>query len=225
MSEYTLLDTSTEHGTTMHLFQREEEFSIQVEGEDSELMNNGYHYSEDVLAELACKPVQNRKKAHVLVGGLGMGFTLASALKHIHSDATVSVSELMTAVVRWNELYLGEGAGFPLKDSRVKVLNQDVGKMMSDHKHTFDAIMLDVDNGPDGFSLDSNDALYGLTGLTNAYEALKSGGVLTVWSAEPDLAFTQRMMKVGFEVEQQKVKTHPDQTFGARHTIWIGTRY
>ena len=225
MNEYTLLEASTEHGTTMRLFQRGDEFSIQVDGEDSELMNNGYHYSEDVLAELACEPVRARENAHVLVGGLGMGFTLASALKHSNADATVSVSELMAAVIRWNELYLGEGAGFPLRDQRVAVLNQDVGKVMSEHKNTFDAIMLDVDNGPDGFSRDSNDALYGLTGLTNAYEALKSGGVLTVWSAEPDIAFTQRMMKVGFEVEQQKVKTHPDQIFGARHTIWIGTRY
>jgi len=169
--------------------------------------------------------VRHRDKVHVLVGGLGMGFTLASALKHSNADTTVSVSELMSAVIRWNEQYLGAGAGFPLLDQRVHVMNQDVGKVMSEHKNTFDAIMLDVDNGPDGFSRDSNDALYGLTGLTNAYEALKSGGVLTVWSAEPDLAFTQRMMKVGFEVEQQLVKTHPNQTHGARHTIWIGTRY
>ena len=225
MNAYKLLDTSTEHGTTMRLFRRGDEYSIQVDGEDSELMNNGYHYSEDVLAELACEPVRGRKNVHVLVGGLGMGFTLSSALKHSNADATVSVSELMSAVITWNEKYLGEGSGFPLQDQRVSVLNQDVGKVMSEYKNTFDAIMLDVDNGPDGFSRDSNDALYGLTGLTNAYEALKPGGLLTVWSAEPDLAFTQRMMKVGFEVEQQKVKTHPDQTYGARHTIWIGTRH
>jgi len=225
MSSFTLLDTSTEHGTTMRLFRRDDEFSIQVDGEESELMNNGYHYSEDVLAELACEPVRDRKHSHVLVGGLGMGFTLASALKHCNADATVSVSELMSAVIRWNEQYLGEGAGFPLRDQRVNVMNHDVGKVMNEHKNTFDAIMLDVDNGPDGFTRDSNDALYGLIGLTNAYEALKPGGVLTVWSAEPDIAFTQRMMKVGFEVEQQLVKTHPNQSYGARHTIWIGTRY
>jgi len=225
MNDYTLLDTSIEHGITMRIYQNDAEFSIRVDKEDSELMNNGFHYSEDVLAELACEPIREREKAHVLVGGLGMGFTLASALKHVNEDATVSVAELMAAVIRWNELYLGEGAGFPVQDKRVNLLHADVGKVMSEHQNTYDAIMLDVDNGPDGFTRDSNDALYGLTGLTNAYDALKSGGVLTVWSAEPDIEFTQRMMKVGFEVEQQLVKTHPEQTHGARHTIWIGTRY
>ena len=225
MDEYTLLDTSTEHGLTMRIFQRDESFSIRVDTEDSELMNNGFHYSEDVLAELACAPIKGRAKAHVLVGGLGMGFTLASALKHVNADATVTVSELMSAVVRWNELYLGKGAGFPLSDKRTRVINQDVGKVMSEHKDSFDAIMLDVDNGPDGYTRDSNDSLYGLNGLTNAHEALKSGGVLTVWSAAPDIEFTQRMMKVGFEVEQKLVKSHPEQTHGSRHTIWIGTRY
>jgi len=225
MDEYTLLDSSTEHGLTMRIFQLGDEFSIRVDQTDSELMNNEFHYSEDVLAELACAPIRARKNAHVLVGGLGMGFTLASALKHTNADATVSVSELMAAVVRWNELYLGKGAGYPLRDARTRVINQDVGKVMSEHKDTFDAIMLDVDNGPDGFTRDSNDSLYGLVGLTNAHEALKSGGVLTVWSAAPDIEFTQRMMKVGFEVEQQLVKSHPQQTHGARHTIWIGTRY
>ena len=225
MSEYTLLDTSTEHGLTMRIFQRGDEFSIRVDTEDSELMNNEFHYSEDVLAELACEPIRERKSAHVLVGGLGMGFTLASALKHVNADATVSVSELMAAVVRWNQLYLGKGADYPMRDKRTRIINQDVGKVMSEHKDSFDAIMLDVDNGPDGYTRDSNDSLYGLAGLTNAHEALKSGGVLTVWSAAPDIEFTQRMMKVGFEVEQKLVKSHPEQTHGARHTIWIGTRY
>lgn len=225
MREYTLLDTATEHGTTMRLFKKDKEFSIRVDHEESELMNNGFHFSEDVLAELACEPIRNREKAHVLVGGLGMGFTLASALQHVNSDATVTVSELMAAVIRWNELYLGAGAGFPLHDKRVRVLNQDVGRVMREHKESFDAIMLDVDNGPDGFTRDSNDSLYGLSGLTNAYEALKSGGVLTVWSAEADMVFTQRLMKAGFEVEQQLVKAHPDQTHGHRHTIWIARRY
>ncbi|HIP07742.1 MAG TPA: hypothetical protein EYG66_07765 [Mariprofundaceae bacterium] len=225
MSEYILIDTSTEHGLTMRIFQQGESFSIRVDSEDSELMNNAFHYSEDVLAELACEPIRDRKNAHVLVGGLGMGFTLASALKHVNADATVSVSELMAAVVRWNQLYLGKGAGYPMRDKRTRIINQDVGKVMREHKNTFDAIMLDVDNGPDGYTRDSNDSLYGLAGLTEAYEALKSGGVLTIWSAAPDLAFTQRMMKVGFEVEQKLVKSHPEQTHGARHTIWIGTRY
>ncbi len=225
MTSYTLLDSSSEHGTTMRLLQRGKEFSIRVDGEDSELMNNSFHYSEDVLAELACNHLKHREKTHILVGGLGMGFTLASALKHSSPDTRVTVSELMSAVVRWNKKYLGVCAGFPLQDKRVSILEQDVGKVMTEHKNSFDAIMLDVDNGPDGFTRDSNDSLYGLQGLNNAYEALKPGGVLTVWSAAPDSAFTQRMMKVGFEVEQQLVKGHPAQTSGPRHTIWIGVRY
>jgi spermidine synthase len=222
---YTLLDSSTEHGTTMHLFQRDDEFSIRVEKEDSELMNNEFHYSEDVLAKIACEHVHTREQPHLLIGGLGMGFTLASALKHSSASAKIIVSELMHAVVRWNQTYLAHLAEFPLHDNRVQVLEQDVGQVMTEHKNTFDAIMLDVDNGPDGYTRDSNDNLYGLQGLNNAYEALKPGGILTVWSAEPDIAFTQRMMKVGFEVEQQLVKAHPEQTSGPRHTIWSGVRY
>ncbi|MDX8387945.1 MAG: hypothetical protein R8M46_05360 [Ghiorsea sp.] len=222
---FTLLDSSTEHGTTMHLFQCGDEFSIRVDKEDSELMNNNFHYSEDVLAEIVCKHVQALEKPHLLIGGLGMGFTLASALKHSVPNATITVSELMHAVVHWNQKYLGHVAGFPLKDKRVQIWEHDVGKVMVEHKNTFNGIMLDVDNGPDGYTRDSNDSLYGLQGLNNAYEALKPGGILTVWSAAPDIAFTQRMMKVGFEVEQQLVKAHPEQNSGPRHTIWSGVRY
>ena len=130
-SSYTLIDSSSEHGTTMRLFQRGEEFSIRVDKEDSELMNNSFHYSEDVLAELACKHISNTENPHLLVGGLGMGFTLASALKHSGPSAKVTVSELMPAVVSWNQNYLGAGSGFPLSDQRVSVLEQDVGKVMT----------------------------------------------------------------------------------------------
>jgi len=222
MIPFRLLDTATEHGTTLRLYQRGIDFSIRVD-KAGDLMNSRQHHSEDVLAELACKPIANRKKPHVLVGGLGMGLPLAAALSHVPASARMTVAELMSAVVRWNREYLGILAGSPMDDKRVTVLEQDVGKVMQDHKNGFDAIMLDVDNGPDAFTCDDNDSLYGLRGLNNAYAALKPGGVLTVWSAFPDESFTQRMMKVGFDVEQRRVRAHKNQA-NNRHTIWIGVR-
>ena len=222
MIPFRLLDTATEHGATLRLYQRGMEFSIRVD-KAGDLMNSRMHHSEDVLAELACKPIAKRKNAHVLVGGLGMGFTLAAALSHTGSCAKVSVAELMPAVVRWNYEYLGIVAGCPLEDERVQVIEGDVGKIMSDHKNGFDAIMLDVDNGPDAFTIDDNDSLYGLRGLNNAYDALKPGGVLTVWSGFPDPSFTQRMRKVGFDVKEKRVRAHKNQV-GSKHTIWVGIR-
>jgi len=222
MIPFRLIDTATEHGATLRLYQRGVDFSIRVDNA-GDLMNSRQHHSEDILAELACTPVAGRKCPHLLVGGLGMGFTLAAALAHSGPDARITVSELMPAVVRWNREYLGILTGNPLDDERVTVLEQDVGQLMQEHKNDFDAIMLDVDNGPDAFTRDDNDSLYGLRGLNNAYTALKPGGVLTVWSAFPDERFTQRMMKIGFDVEQRRVRAHKNQA-GNRHTIWIGVR-
>jgi len=222
MIPFKLIDTTCDHGTTMRLYQRGEEFSIRVD-KAGDLMNSRSHYSEDVLAELACEYIAGRENPHLLVGGLGMGFTLAAVLSHTSPAATVTVSELMPAVVRWNRGHLGSITGFPLNDERVIVVEQDVGKVMREHKNGFDAIMLDVDNGPDSFTRDDNDALYSLRGLNNAYDALRPGGVLTVWSVASDTAFTQRMMKVGFDVEQRRVRAHPAQR-SLRHTIWIGIR-
>jgi len=222
MIPFRLIDTATEHGTTMRLYQRGIDYSIRVD-KAGDLMNSRLHYSEDVLAELACKAIAGRKKPHLLVGGLGMGYTLAAVLANTTDCARVSVSELMSAVVRWNREYLGILAGSPLEDERVHVLLQDVGKVMYENKNGFDAIMLDVDNGPDGFTRDDNDALYGLRGLNNAYSALKPGGVLTVWSASKDQGFTQRMMKVGFNVDQKQVRSL-SATSGVQPTIWMCMR-
>jgi len=222
MIPYELIDTATEHGTTLRLYRRGDEFSIRVD-KAGELMNSRLHNSEDVLAELACTPVAGRRQAKFLVGGLGMGFTLAAALKHSGPDASVIVAELMSAVVRWNREHMGNVAGYPLQDKRAQVLEQDVGKIMREHEQGFDAIMLDVDNGPDAFTRDDNDALYGLRGLNNAYAALKPGGVLTVWSAAPDISFTRRMQKVGFKVKEHRVHARSNRR-GMQHTIWVGTR-
>jgi len=222
MTPYTLIDTVSEHGTTLRLYQRGDEFSIRVP-KQGELMNNRLHHSEDALAKLACEHVLGLENPHLLVGGLGMGFTLATTLSHTSSTARVMVCELMAAVVRWNHRHFGKLTGYPLDDERVHVVEQDVGKVMREHKQGFDAIMLDVDNGPDGFTRDDNDSLYGLRGLNDAYDALKPGGVLTVWSAAPDEGFTQRMLKIGFRVKEESVRAQSARS-GVKHNIWIGVR-
>ncbi len=221
MIPHTLIDTATHAGTTLRLYRRGAEFSIRVD-KAGELMNSRAHHSEDVLAELACKMIAGRQNPHLLVGGLGIGFTLAAVLAHTGPDARVTVSELFPAVVRWNQDYMGQLSGFPLNDTRVQVLEQDVAQVMREHKN-LDAIMLDVDNGPSSFTHGDNDALYGLHGLSLAFDALKPGGVLTVWSATDDPAFTRRMEKTGFQVTQQRAGSHKARR-GNRHTIWIGVR-
>ena len=221
MIPFKLIDTACWAGTTLRLYRRGEEFSIRVD-KAGELMNSRAHHSEDVLAELACRAIAGRRNPHLLVGGLGMGFTLASVLSHAGADAVVTVSELIPAVVRWNRDYMGALAGFPLLDARVEVLEQDVAQVMREHSR-FDAIMLDVDNGPSSFTHDDNDALYGMQGLRRAYDALKPGGVLTLWSACADPAFTRRMEKTGFDVAEQRVGSHKARR-GNRHNIWIGVK-
>jgi spermidine synthase len=221
MIPYKLIDTASWAGAALRLYQRGDEFSIRVD-KAGELMNSRAHHSEEVLAELACRMIAGRDTPHLLVGGLGMGFTLAAVLSHTGPDARVTVSELIPAVVRWNRDYMGSLAGFPLADARVQVLELDVGRVMQEHKN-FDAIMLDVDNGPSSFTHDDNDALYSLRGLGLAFNSLKPGGVLTVWSACSDPAFTRRMKKAGFEVTEQRVGSHASKR-GNRHTIWIGAR-
>lgn len=222
MIPYRLIDKAFEAGATLRLYQRGDEFSIRVD-KAGELMNSRAHHSEEVLAEVACRMIANRQQPHLLVGGLGMGFTLAAVLTHSRIDACITVSELIPAVVRWNRDFIGQLAGFPLADLRVNVIERDVGQVMQDGNNSFDAIMLDVDNGPGSFTHDDNDALYSLRGLKRAYEALKPGGVLTVWSATTDPAFTQRMIKAGFNVSEQRVGSHASKR-GNRHHIWIGVR-
>ena len=221
MIPFKLIDTASHAGATLRLYRRGDEFSIRVD-KAGELMNSRAHHSEEVLAELACEKIAGRKNPRLLVGGLGIGFTLSAVLSHTGPDARVFVSELIPAVVRWNREYMGKLAGFPLEDARVEVKAQDVGQVMREHQD-FDAIMLDVDNGPSSFTRDDNNALYSAHGLKIAYDALKPDGVLTVWSAAADPAFTQRMIRAGFEVTEQRVGSHKARR-GNRHTIWIAVR-
>jgi spermidine synthase len=224
MNPWNLIDTAEipGNGGTLRLYQRGAEHSIAIVG-GGELMNSRVFGSEEALAELGCAPIAQREKARVLVGGLGMGYTLAAALRHLGADAEVVVAELVPAVVRWNRDYLGAYAGHPLNDPRVTVREGDIARIFSREQATFDAILLDVDNGPEGLTHRENDWLYGRAGLAEAYATLRPGGVLAVWSAGPDRAFSERLRTVGFDVEVHTVRTRARRK-GARHTIWLGMR-
>ena len=205
----------------LRLYRRGREFSIRVNG--CELMNSRAHGSEDALAELACARVADRPRPRVLIGGLGMGYTLASALRRLGASARVVVAELVPEVVQWNRGPLADLAGHPLQDTRVTVREVDVARILQAEHQAYDAILLDVDNGPDGLSLQSNNWLYSLAGLDAAFAALKPEGVLAVWSASPDRSFTRRLRQAGFAVDEVPVRAR-GQRGGGRHTIWIAVR-
>jgi spermidine synthase len=185
-------------------------------------MNSRVHGSEDALAELSCARLVDNLKPRLLIGGLGMGFTLAAALQHLGKQAEIVVVELIPAVVEWNKGPLGEQAGQPLLDPRVKVVERDVADVLMREQQAYDAILLDVDNGPEGLTRKENDRLYSINGLNKAYMALRPRGVLAVWSAGPDNSFTQRLRKVGFEVDEVRVRARGKK--GARHIIWFARR-
>jgi len=186
-------------------------------------MNSRMNGSEKVLAKLACKPISNRQGAKVVIGGLGMGFTLASALIHLQSHATVIQVELLPAMVQWHEQFLGHLCDHAVKDGRVEVVTQDIVHYLNTEKQTFDAIILDVDNGPGSMAQEGNDELYSLSGVSMIHRALRPGGVVAVWSASPDSGFTQRLKTSSFHVIEHKVRGRT-QKKGPVHTIWIAKK-
>lgn len=219
-----LIDTAPipGNGGELRLFRQGNDFAIKIVG-GGELMNTRVHGSEDKLAELTCTKIVGRLQPRVLIGGLGMGFTLAAALRHLGDNAEVVVAELVPAVVAWNRGPLGAHAGNPLLDARTRVRECDVALVLKTERETFDAILLDVDNGPEGLTRKANDWLYSMAGLTAAFAALRSGGVLAVWSAGPDPHFTERLRQTGFMAEEIKVRAHGNK--GARHIIWLAEKY
>ena len=223
MTPWVLLDSVQVpgNGGELRLYRRNDEYSIKVVGR-GELMNSRVHGSEDALAGQTCARLENHRQARLLIGGLGMGFTLAAALRHLGEQSQVTVAELVPAVVSWNRETLGELAGYPLRDPRVSVCECDVGRMLEGGERLYDAILLDVDNGPEGLTRRENDWLYSVDGLNAAYAALRPRGVLAVWSAGPARAFLQRLRKVGFEVDEVCVRAHGSK--GARHIIWFAMR-
>ena len=203
------------------LRKRGTEFSIRVAA--TELMNSRSHGSEDALAELTCSLISRKRGRKILIGGLGMGYTLAAALQHSGDDSLITVAELIPAVIRWNREHLGHLAGNPLADGRVFVRQEDVAKTIAREKSIWDAIILDVDNGPDGLTRKVNDRLYGLSGLQNAFLALRTGGVLSIWSSGTDEQFTSRLKQCRFQTEIVTVRARKPGK-GARHTIWLATK-
>ncbi|MBW1895572.1 MAG: hypothetical protein JRI47_00805 [Deltaproteobacteria bacterium] len=208
-------------GRELRLYKRGGEFSIRVDG--YELMNSRIYGSEDALSELSCERIANLSRPRILIGGLGMGYTLAGALNRLGPAARVVVAELVPEVVAWNRGPLGELAGHPLQDDRVTVSEADVGQIMKENHRAYDAILLDVDNGPEGLTRKANDWLYTRAGLETAFEALRPGGVLAVWSASSNPAFDKRLRQVGFEVDEVRVRARGTRG-GGRYTIWIAQR-
>ncbi|MEF2550444.1 spermidine synthase [Aurantimonas sp. A2-1-M11] len=208
-------------GGELKLSRRGAEYSIMAG--TIELMNSRLSGSEEALASLAQERIADRPEAHVLVGGLGMGFTLRAALAIAGPKVRVTVSELVPAVVEWARGPMAELFAGCLDDPRVSIAHGDIGEQVAARQGAFDAILLDVDNGPEGLTRRENDRLYDVKGLAQTYAALRPGGVLAVWSSAPDSRFTTRLQRTGFAVEEVKVRARQKKR-GARHVIWLATR-
>jgi spermidine synthase len=220
---WSLIDTAPIPGGegALRLMRRGAEFSIMLG--QNELMNSRLSGSEEALATLACERIHSRPEPHILIGGLGMGFTLRAVLSAAAPKARVVVAELVPAVVAWARGPMADLHGATLTDPRVAILEEDVGRVIQSTGARYDAILLDVDNGPEGLTREANDGLYDMAGLTAARKVLNPGGVLAVWSSGPDRSFTQRLHKAGFGVEEMKVRANGKRG-GARHVVWIATR-
>jgi spermidine synthase len=216
------IDTASipDGGGELRLMRRGEEFSIMTGG--IELMNSRLSGSEQALATLSIERLKSDKAPQILIGGLGMGFTLRAALAELGPEARVVVAELVPAVVAWARGPMAHIHGDSLTDPRVTIREADVGDLIGEAKAAYDAILLDVDNGPGGLDREANDSLYAASGLQAARRALKPGGVLAVWSSGPNDEFARRLRKTGYAVEELKVRAHRSGR-GARHIIWIAT--
>ncbi|MBB2792836.1 UNVERIFIED_ORG: spermidine synthase [Rhizobium pisi] len=216
------LDSATipGEGGELRLKQRGSEFSIMLGA--NELMNSRLSGSEEALATLSWERIKAHPKPRILIGGLGMGFTLRAALAALPDDAGVTVAELVPAVVAWARGPMAEVFKGCLNDPRVGIHQGDVGEAIRAGKSAYDAILLDVDNGPDGLTRKSNDRLYDFAGLRAAREALRPGGVLAVWSSGPDPDFTRRLKDSGFAVDV--VNTRAGRKRGVRHVIWLAVK-
>ena len=212
-----LLDqTTTPGGQTVALYEHDGAYSIRVGG--SELMSTRQHASEETVAVLGCAHLKAARKARVLIGGLGFGFTLRATLAAVPSDATVIVAELLAPVIAWNrnpELPLAHDA---LADRRVEVVNRDVVDVIAES--AFDSIILDIDNGPAALTVESNNLLYNARGLEQMRNALRPEGCVAIWSAAPNPRFEKRFRQAGFQIEVHRARARPNG--GGWHTIFLG---
>lgn len=212
-------EARTPDGNVMTLTKRGSEYMIMADGKD--LMSSRMKGSEEALATIGCERAKALEGARVLVGGLGMGFTLRATLDALPADASVVVAELMPAVVEWNRGILGALAGHPLADRRTEVAPGDIAKLLRASEAAFDAILLDVDNGPAAFTQEANSGLYDNAGLAMIRRALRPHGVLAVWSAWDDRKFEHRLKHHGYALETHHVRARLKQG-GPRHTIFVG---
>ncbi len=226
MIERKLLDTGAipEGGGELKLYSRAlkggDEFSIMLGG--TELMNSRKSGSEEALATLVCEQILPRTTPKILIGGLGMGFTLRAALPLLPDDAQIIVAELVPAVVDWAQGPMAELHGNSLHDPRIDIRAENVAGIIRDADQTFDAILLDVDNGPHGLTHESNEAIYSRTGLIAARKALRTDGVLAIWSSAPDAGFTRQLKECGFTVSEAKARAHGKR--GGHHLIWLARK-
>ena len=217
------LDTVSVPGADvqLRLMQRGAEFSMRLG--PNELMSSRLSGSEEALATLACRRIEAVKSPHILIGGLGMGFTLRAALAVLGSDARIMVAELVPAVIAWARGPMADIFGDSLDDPRASIREADVVNVIASHDSAFDAILLDVDNGPEGLIRKANDALYDLKGLNAIRRALRPGGVLAVWSSGPNPLFSKRLRAAGFDVNEVAVRATTKRS-GSRHVIWFATK-
>ena len=208
-------------GGELRLMRRGPEFAIKLGS--NELMNSRLTATEQALATLACDRIKARAAPKILIGGLGMGFTLRAALIVLGTQAKIEVAELVPAVVAWARGPMAELFGDSLIDPRVTIHEMDVVDLIAAARAKYDAILLDVDNGPNGIVRKANDRLYDVNGLAAAHRALTPGGVLAVWSSAPDVKFTARLRKSGFEVTENAVRAKGPQG-RAQHFIWVARR-
>ena len=217
-----LVDTAAiPGGGELRLMRRGQDFMI-LFGRN-ELMSSRLRGSEEALATLPCARLQGRTRPRLLIGGLGMGFTLRAALAVLPSRAEIIVAELVPTIVDWARSQLAHLFGDSLSDPRVSIRIGDVGEQITAPGAGYDAILLDVDNGPDALIHPDNDRLYGKTGLRAAHAALTPGGVLAIWSAYPDKAFADRLRRAGFAVDEVKVRATGGRK-GAHHVIWLAVK-
>jgi spermidine synthase len=220
MRPFETLDSfTTPDGQRLTLHRRDGDYFIDLEGH--ELMSTRVHGSETALGKLACGPLRGATKPRVLIGGLGLGFTLKAALEALPDDAEVVQAEVFPVVVEWHRHHL-QGLAVPLDDPRVRVHIGDVAELIRRHNGPpYNTILLDTDNGPDATCIGSNVSLYDETGIELIKEALQRGGILAVWSAHPDPAFSKRLHRSGFKVRTETVRGHGRK--GPRHTIFLAT--
>jgi spermidine synthase len=220
-----LIDTADVPGGSdqLRLMQHGNDFTIKLG--QKELMSSRLYGSEEALATLSCARIKARPAPRLLIGGFGMGFTLRAALKVLGPQARIIVAELVPAVIAWARGPMAALSGESLLDPRVDIREADVVQLIATGHDAYDAILLDVDNGPEGLTRKANDALYNDKGLRAAFGALRPAGVLAVWSSYPDDGFAPRLRKAGFVAEEIKIRaTGRGSSGGARHVIWIATR-